>query len=81
MKRRQITQIFRLYNYDNASDEDGFNPDLFKTKDFKVFTEALAEAQKLSEVSQIEAVAVYNKHPFEIVTDKWEVNINEYYLV
>lgn len=82
MKRIQINQVFRVYFWDKDSFVDGeFQPDIFKTKDYLVFTKALGFAKNQQNTAQIEAVAIYNKYPKEVVINKWEVSGNDYYLL
>ena len=79
MERIAIKQVFRVLFWDDDSFVAGeFQPDIYKTKDFLVFTQALQFAKEQSSTAQIEATHIYNKYPFEEVVRKWEVSGNEY---
>lgn len=77
-----IKRIFRVYYWGDFSFVNGdFHPDIFKTKDCLVFTEALKFAQSQQDTARIEEVLFYNKPPKEVIADKWEINGTEYYRI
>lgn len=81
MKRIQINKIFNVLCWDNSVIDGEFCPDVFEEKRFQVFTKALCYAKKLKTTSQIEEVHVYNKHPFESIGTRWEVDIDDYCVI